>query len=382
MNTATEIIPHSATPARASLQAVAIERVRTLDPAYFALVMATGIVAIAVHLTGMPFVGRILSWFNGVAFMVLVAMTLARAVFFPRLMFADLIDHQKGVGFFTLVAGTAVLGSQGVILFGMYRLGAALWVGAGILLLLVIYSVFAAFTVKDRKPSLAEGIHSGWLVAVVATQAVATLGAQMMHAFPANIEKIAFVSLVLWSAGGMLYIWMISLIFYRYTFFPLQPSDLKAHYWINMGAMAISALAGAMLVRFSDGVSLIESLAPFIKGFTLIYWATATWWLPMLLILAVWRHAYKRLPFTYDPLYWGMVFPLGMYTTCTYRLGEITKLKFLLQIPKYSVFIAMAAWLLIFIGLVRSLCRDFVVVQTKGAPKRALLTDAGTRVSR
>ena len=117
MNTATEIIPHSATPARASLQAVAIERVRTLDPAYFALVMATGIVAIAVHLTGMPFVGRILSWFNGVAFMVLVAMTLARAVFFPRLMFADLIDHQKGVGFFTLVAGTAVLWGLSYVLW-------------------------------------------------------------------------------------------------------------------------------------------------------------------------------------------------------------------------------------------------------------------------
>ena len=231
--------------------AAGAEQVRTLSPAYFAMVMATGIVAIAAHLTGMFLVGRVLAVISLIAYVVLVAMTLTRIALFPRAVFEDLIDHQVGVGFFTLVAGTAVLGSQNVILFGMYRLGAGLWIVSCAMLFVIVYAVFAAFTVKQEKPTLAEGIHSGWLVAVVATQAVATLGAQIMQAFPGQIDKIAFVSRsALWSSGGMLYIWMISLVFYRYTFFPLQPRDLKAHYWINMGAMAVSALGGAMLLRF------------------------------------------------------------------------------------------------------------------------------------
>ena len=46
----------------------------------------------------------------------------------------------------------------------------------------------------------------------------------------------------------MLYIWIISLIFYRYTFFRSRPSDLTPPYWINMGAVAISTLAGTLLV--------------------------------------------------------------------------------------------------------------------------------------
>src|SRR5687768_18076949 len=42
---------------------------------------------------------------------------------------------------------------------------------------------------------------------------------------PAAPDVLLFC-LVLWLGGGMLYIWIISLIFYRYTFFPMSPSDL------------------------------------------------------------------------------------------------------------------------------------------------------------
>jgi tellurite resistance protein TehA-like permease len=365
MSTTEHVAVGTAAEARVSPFARALAQVQTLHPAYFAMVMATGIVAIGAHLTGMPRLGRALAGFNLAAYAGLALMLLARIFLYPRLVMRDLADHQQGVGFFTVVAGTAVLGSQSVILFEQYRLGAALWVAAAVLLLAATYGIFTAFTIKDNKPSLAQGIHSGWLVAVVATQAVATLGAQMMQAFPQEIEAIAFVSLVLWASGGMLYIWMISLIFYRYTFFPLQPLDLKAHYWINMGAMAISALAGAMLIRFSSGVVLLEQLAPFLKGFTLLYWATATWWFPMLVTLAVWRHAVKKLPLAYDPLYWGMVFPLGMYTTCTYRLGEVLGIEFLFTLARTFIFVALAVWLLTFAGFCRRVFHFFL-------PKNAL----------
>ncbi|KAI5913053.1 tellurite resistance/C4-dicarboxylate transporter family protein [Azoarcus sp. PA01] len=155
----------------------------------------------------------------------------------------------------------------------------------------------------------------------------------------------------------MLYIWMMSLIFYRYTFFLFSPGDLAPPYWINMGAMAISTLAGSLLIANAPDAPFLRSLLPFLKGFTVFYWATGTWWIPMLLILGLWRHVYKRFPLKYDPLYWGAVFPLGMYAASTQQMAGVMAFDFLGFVPPIFLYAALAAWSAAFIGVVRELWR-------------------------
>ena len=124
-----------------------------------------------------------------------------------------------------------------------------------------------------------------------------------------------------------------------------------------MGAMAISTLTGATLIARRNDSRLVQELVPFVKGCTILCWATATWWIPMLVILGIWRHVYKRLKLAYDPLYWGAVFPLGMYTACTFRLSEVTHQPFLAEIARWFIYVALAAWLATFAGLVHGLSR-------------------------
>ena len=69
------------------------------------------------------------------------------------------------------------------------------------------------------------------------------LGAQLAPAMSEPAPKALLFALTMWLGGSMLYIWIISLIFYRYTFFALSPNDLAPPYWINMGAAAIATLA-------------------------------------------------------------------------------------------------------------------------------------------
>jgi tellurite resistance protein TehA-like permease len=75
----------------------------------------------------------------------------------------------------------------------------------------------------------------------------------------------------------------------------------------------------------------------------------------MLVILGVWRHLIRRFPLRYDPLYWGAVFPLGMYTVCTYRLAEIVDVPGLMTVPRAFIWVALLAWTATLLGLVQDL---------------------------
>jgi len=349
------------------------ERLADLHPAYFAMSMATGVVSIACHLLQIGPLGKVLLIVNLIVYPALLGATAYRLIRHRSRFLADLRDHRRGVGFFTTVAATGVLGSQLAVVEQSLVVGRWILFPAITLWLACMYAVFASFTVREHKPGLAEGINGGWLTAVVATQSVGVLTCFVATTFGRHQELLLFMALTFWLCGGMLYIWMISLIFYRYMFFPFSPSDLMPPYWINMGAMAISTLAGTMLVRSAPASALLRELLPFLKGFSVWYWATATWWIPMLAILAIWRHGVKRFPLTYDPLYWGAVFPLGMYTVATFRLSAALGMPALAAIPRVFVFVALAAWTAAFAGFLRRQLTLWPARESGGARERPRL---------
>jgi tellurite resistance protein TehA-like permease len=330
--------------------------VRDLPPNAFALAMATGIVSLAANGAGIPAVAYVLFWLNAVLYPVLWVLLLARAARHPDRLAADLRDHARAPGFFTAVAGSCIVGGQCLLQYdtltlalGLGFVGLVLWCG-------LTYVVVPRLMEARDKPSLEQGINGGWLLAVVGTQAVCVLACLLAGRLAAGAAgPVLFAALAFWSVGGVLYVWLMVLIFYRCLFLPLAPRELTPAYWINMGAMAISTLAGVLLVREAGRLELLRELLPFLKGVTVVCWATATWWIPALLALGAWRHLRRRYPLAYDPGYWAAVFPLGMYTVCTQQLVAEFRLPFLAPIPAVFVWVALAAWCATFAGLLAHL---------------------------
>ncbi|MFZ5789462.1 MAG: tellurite resistance/C4-dicarboxylate transporter family protein [Pseudomonadota bacterium] len=344
------------------------EGARDLPPGYFSLVMATGANSIAAKLLGLGPIAVALLGLNLVAYLAIWSLNLLRLWrHFPRLV-GDLTDHARGPGFFTWVAATCVLGSQVFIVAGaaeparlLWALGIALWV-------VVMYSFFLAVTTRTRKPSLASGINGAWLIAAVATQSVCVLGALLAPGFGDSRPAVLFLALCMFLLGCGLYLSIITLIFYRLTFVRLTAETMTPPYWINMGAVAITTLAGSTLVLHAGDWQVLLDILPFLKGFTLFFWVTATWWIPLLLLLMVWRHVRMRHSLAYDPQFWGMAFPLGMYATGTYRLLTALDLPFLIVLPWIFLGIGLTVWSLTLIGLLRHLRRNWLAL---GAPDRA-----------
>lgn len=338
-----------------------------LSPAYFALVMATGIVSLAAEGLAHPLIAKALFAVNLAAYATLCALTLIRAVVFPRRMIADLSDHRIGPGFFTWVAGSCLIGAQflligrnGVVAAAFLAVGVALWA-------MLTYAIFAALIVRRDKPPLANGLSNLWLVAVVATQSVAVLATLVARDCPEPSRAgLDFFALAMWLWGVTFYILIIALIFYRYTYEAFAPSDLDPASWITMGAMAISALAGASLTQQAAAAPFLVRLSPFLEGLTLMCWATGTWWIPLLLALWGWRLSVDKAPPRYDPSVWAAVFPLGMYCEATRQMAAAFDLGFLNVLSRPTFIVALITWAIAFAGLLWDLGKSL------GAPKRLI----------
>jgi tellurite resistance protein TehA-like permease len=331
-----------------------------LSPAYFAMVMATGIVSIASHLLGHESISILLFGLNIILYVNLWALFLARLLFYCEQFVSDMSNHGRGVGYLTIVAGTCILGSQFVLLnhnpgvgLSLLFLGLALW-------FLLIYGIFTALAIRSNKPGFGEAINGIWLLATVSTESLSVLASILVLHFPLFRDVLAFFALGFFMLGGIFYLIVIILIFLRLLFYELAPKDLTPRYWINMGAVAITTLAGTSLLEIGQELPFLAPFGPFILGFTFLCWVTATWWIPLLLLLSIWRYLVRRVEFAYTAEYWSVVFPLGMYTTCTIHLSDVMGLGALMEIPRYFIYAALLVWVITFVGLLRSLSRSLL----------------------
>lgn len=332
--------------------------IATLNPGYFALVMGTGIVSVAMLHHGLRTLSAILEWIAAASYLVLVVLTLARAARFGDALRSDFDDPRRGFGFFTFVAGTDVLGTR-LALDGHRHVALALLAVGWVSWIVLGYVVpWTAVLRREERPVIA-GANGTWFIWVVASQSVAVLAAVLEPTVSYGRKELALLAVFSWAVGVFLYGAAGIFVAARMMVYPLRPIDLTPPYWVSMGATAITVLAGARIVQMADA-PMVTATRGLVAGTSVVFWAFGTWLIPVLVAAGWWRHVTHRVPFRYDATLWSIVFPLGMYAVAGHYLGAADRLPIVRLIGQSWAWIALAAWALTFAAMLRHLGRTLV----------------------
>lgn len=318
----------------------------TMDPGYFAAVMATGIVSIGCRLLGHTVVAEVLLYCTIAAFAILLLAYLTRAMRFPKRFRQSLTAPSSAVAFFTIVAGTNVL-AIAVLAYRHWILATVLGVAAFLVWLTLTYGLFSSIVLAGNHPLLRE-FNGVWLVWVVGTQSIAVLATVLAGQlpWPTGQEVLGVASVLFWSVGVVLYLILVVIIFLRLFLIETTPAEMGPAYWILMGATAISvrAAAGILVLTGNAQGQLIGQLKPFVLGLAVVLWSFGSWFIPMLVLFGLWRYFVRRFPWGYEPKLWSVVFPLGMYAVASVTLGRAIDFEFMQQLAAVWVWFGVAAW--------------------------------------
>jgi tellurite resistance protein TehA-like permease len=341
----------ASTPTRSSA-------IATLFPGYFALTMATGIIAVGAAQQKLDFVANTLFVIALVAFVVLAVLSAVRLIRYPKALIDDLTHHSTGFSFLTIVAALNVLGGGAAVIHQWWTFAWVTWIAGVACWLVLLYPPMLGVILGEPKPKLGEGMNGTWFLLTVATESVAVLGALLLGHRNEPSQLLELTVLAAFTLGLVLYLIVMTMLFLRWTFYPLGPDELQPPSWIAAGAVAITVLAGANLLGIKQAYPRIDRLAPFLEGMVILAWATATFWFPVMIAIGIWRHLIKRVPLRYHPAYWALVFPIGMYGAATYKMIAVTGLNDLDLLPQLALAMALIAWTAAFAGLVATLIRS------------------------
>ena len=326
------------------------EAVRSLTPGYFALTMASGIISVGLELEGFHTLSIAFLLVCAASFVVLLVLNLVRLARFPADTRQDFLDPARAFGFFTFIAGINVLGARlnmagwTVTTAVLFAVGVLAWVVLGYIV------PWTAVLGRDERPVVKDA-NGTWFIWCVASQSVSVAAASIEPlAGPDWRAPLALVAVVAWSVGLILYAAVGIFVSLRLMTYPIRPEDLRPQYFVAMGAMAISVLAGARIVEMA-GAPMVDATRGLVAGSSVVFWSFASWLLPVLIAAGWWRHVIHRVPLSYEPGLWSVIFPLGMYAVAGIYLGRADHLPLVAAIGRAELWLAVAAFLATFAGM-------------------------------
>lgn len=327
--------------------------VRKLPPGAFAFVMATGIVGAAFSLVGQDPITVVLLVIAVLSLVALLGALVWRVVHHWDLVYADARNPAIAFGYATIVAALNVVGAlffsiEPVVTVVLLCLSVPFW-------LVLTYGIAAAMMLGPQDGAPALKANGSWFIWVVATQSISVVTGIIDHGLEINI--LGVIAVGMWSIGVVLYIVLTVIITLRLMTTTQDAFGIRPTYWVYMGATAITVYSGWSILSLLADLPIIKATHDFVSGFTFMLWAFGVWWIPLLVIFGLWRHAVKRYPVQYESELWSMVFPLGMFSVASIHLGRLLGLPIVHDLGIICTWIAGVTWVVVTVLMLRSAAR-------------------------
>ncbi|MFZ5820236.1 MAG: hypothetical protein ACOYYJ_10060 [Chloroflexota bacterium] len=358
--------------------------VKTFAPGWFASVMGTGVIVIALFVfqSVFPFARGLETFFllaSILIFLILIAPWTLRwflyledvrrdlmhpvsATFFPTMPISLLV-----IGIALEKTGEAFLAED--LLWGVLQV---LWVAgsAGILAfaLTILNDFFHRADVQWETSTL------GWLIPPVSALLVPVLGISLAARFHGTAWGwVNFTaSLIFAGFGSLLFVFVMALVFIRYIFHPMPPAHLAPTLWVGIAPTSILTILALKFTRplalYFQATPEIEQTLNFLsKPFGVMLWGFALFWFLLALVVTLGVHQKSPLPFALS--WWAFVFPVGAFVVSTGVLYQAVPLPFFQWIGVSALVFLLILWLVVAANTLLGVWRGSIFVP-HAAPKK------------
>ncbi|UJA05943.1 C4-dicarboxylate ABC transporter [Acinetobacter johnsonii] len=336
--------------------------IRQFTPNWFTVSMGTGVVALIVSefpmLKALTWqLGTGLWYFNILLFVLFSVLYGLRWAFYPHEA-KQIFQHPSMSLFLGTIPMALATILNGFLKYGQpiygdtaVQIAQTLWYADVVLALLVAWAV--PFAMYRHQEHALQQMTAVWLLPIVACEVAASSGGLLLGHLAADTHAVAILlgSYVLWGVSVLPAFAILTILMLRLVLHKLPEKELAVSSWLALGPIGTAALA--LLVLGNQAPTLMASLGLAQLGqlfqqagilASLILLGFGLWWLGVA-VLTTLHHAKQDLPFNLG--WWGLTFPLGVYTLAILTLAQQLNLAFLYAVGYAFAAILMLLWSLV-----------------------------------
>lgn len=333
--------------------------IRQFTPNWFTVCMGTGILSIVLAEFSLVHpifwqLGAGLWVFNGLLFILFSSLYGLRWLLYPQE--AKQIFAHPSMSLFlgTIPMALATLINcalkYGVVLYGAAIIGVAEWLWYLDVLMAVMVAFVVPFCMFSCQRHQLQQMTAVWLLPIVACEVAAASGAVLLQHLPVSPHAVGilFGSYILWGISVFPAMLILGILFLRLALHQLPSQELAMTGWLAVGPIGTGALAllllgeqAARVLQATHFTGLGEFLHQAGVLSSLLLLGFGVWWLGIAIMITL-KHASSHLAFNLG--WWGMTFPLGVFSLAMLQLAQQLQLYWLLNIGYGLAILLMLLW--------------------------------------